>query len=300
MLRTAWMFPLACFGLGALAGKATAESSPLPAPVVVITGGYDSCKYDSNGNWSAFAGNFNGEGVRFLNEMHAQWEQEQWSRTADRGIRWVFACHDRTGGLYVHGVHDAATSQEPMQDLHPIISRIEQLSENYARPIFVIGHSHGGWLAARLVESFRGTVRHGYLITVDPISFVECNPATYADALLSLGKIWETIRPCRQAPGDFTASTFQQIRRNLGVNRWLSYYQQNFIPLHSGAVPGADTNLDMSPFLSKLKGGVAATWNAHVRIANLRSIWHSARVALENFYPIPANMNQQNQQLSAL
>jgi hypothetical protein len=259
----------------------------LPAPVIVVTGGFDSCAYDADGQWSAFAGNFNSAGVALVNELHQNWQNSGWSNTADQGIRWIFGCHDKSGGLYVHASSDAQIS-DPIMDLHPIISRIEKLSENYRRPIFVIGHSHGGWLAARVVENLRQPIRNGYLATLDPISFVDCNPAVIADAFWQnagwLPGVWGQLEPCRNAPQDFASNSIAQIRKNLGASRWRSYYQTNFAPLHSGPFHGADTNLDMSPFFSVVHGGAAASWNAHIRISTLSSIWAGLRTAIELTY----------------
>jgi hypothetical protein len=278
---SSWWIPLSSYS--AFAGG----KDRLPAPVIVMTGGYDSCKYDSEGQWSAFAGGFNSAGVGFINELHQDWTNSGWSKTADQGIRWVFGCHDKTGGLYVHSSSDASIS-DPIMDLHPIISRIENLSDHYQRPIFVIGHSHGGWLAARIMENLRQPIRTGYLATLDPISFVDCNPAVIADAFWQnagwLPGVWGHLDACRDAPRDFTAASIAQIRKNLGGSRWRSYYQTNFSPLHSGPFQGADTNLDMSPFFSVIHGGAAASWNAHIRMSTLSSIWAGLRAAIDVIY----------------
>jgi hypothetical protein len=242
-----------------------------PGPVVVITGGYDSCTRDRAGNVSPFGGNFNGEGVRFVNQM-----QEKFA-TIERGVRWVFFCFDKQGTLYVQDSSDNAVEGSDMWDVNFLIDRIERQSENYQRPVYVIGHSHGGWLAMQIALSLRQPLVGGYLATIDPISFIECNAATFADALLGG---WGQLEPCRRAPQDMGSWGVNQIKKMIPGGSWRHYYQTNFLPLHSGPMHGPDKSLDMSPFLS-LNAGVASTINAHVRIANLSSVWIGLRLSLE-------------------
>lgn len=264
--------------------SATAALGALPAPLVVVTGGYDSCVDDGQGGVSPFGSNFTAAGVQMINELHAHYSSPDvnWRGMSDGGIRWLFSCFTRSSELYVQGSSDGGVVGA--QDLTALTDRIGSLSEDYRRPIFVIGHSHGGWLAMRVVEALRKPIVGGFLATLDPISFVECNASTFADALLAWSA-WDYLAPCRQAPGDFTAGDVQRIRTNLAGHQWKHYWQNHFVPLHSGEIPGGpDFSLDMSPFFSIMSDGAASSWSAHTRIAYLSSIWFGLKASIQNVY----------------
>lgn len=260
------------------------------APLVVVTGGYDSCVGDRQGGVSPFGSNFTAEGVRMVNELNDYYSSPavDWRGMSDKGIRWLFTCYTKSSDLYYQGSNDDSVKQS--WDLGTIVDRIENLSEGYNRPIFVIGHSHGGWLAMRLMELVRKPIISGFLATIDPISLIECNAGVYADALVMIGtgwpgSAWDRIASCRRAPGDFTVADIQRVKNNLGANPWKHYYQTHFVPLHSGVIAGGpDFSLDMTPFFNIMAGGVAASWSAHTRISNLSSIWHALKTSLMNVY----------------
>jgi len=258
--------------------SAKADGVHAYSPVVVVIGGYDSCTYNQAGDISPFGGNFNSEGVRFVNGMQGA------LATINRGVRWVFSCFSKHSALYAQDNSDHSIAGSDSWDLNLIIDRIERQSENYKRPVYIIGHSHGGWLAMQIALNLRKPLTGGYLATIDPISLVECNAATYADALLwtVLSPVggWEALAPCRRAPGDMGTWGVNQIKKNIPPGSWKHYYQTNFRPLHSGPMSGPDNSLDMSPLLS-LNGGAASTLNAHVRIANLSSVWFGLKVSLK-------------------
>lgn len=263
-----------------------------PAPLVVLTGGFDSCVSDGDGGISPFGGNFNSEGVKFVNELTDYFSAPDvnWRGMSDRGIRWIFSCFNKTSDLFVQSSLDSGPVQGAPYDLDFVLSRIEELSDNYRRPIFVVGHSHGGWLAMQIVEALRQPVSDGFLATIDPISFVECNPATYADAILLTGPEgpwvgWDRLAPCRQAPGDFSGRDVERIRSRLPAESWKHYYQTHFFPLHSGEIAnGPSFSSDLTPYFSLLWGGVASSWNAHIRIANLSTIWYGLKMTLLHRY----------------
>jgi len=266
----------------------SAEAGEQAGPVIVIAGGYDSCVRGANGRPSAFGGNFNTEGVKFVNEVHDKFAAASDRTPAGRSVRWVFTCFNKMSELYVQDNSDTSIVQDAAWDLSKVMQRIERQSENYARPVFVVGHSHGGWLAMRIIESMRKPLVNGYLATLDPISFVECNASTFAEAIALTvflpGVAWNRLAPCRRAPGDISNLTLRQIRSIIPEGSWRNYYQTNFIPLHSGPMNGPDHSMDMSPFFSVMHGGAAKSFNAHIRLSTLSSIWYSLRVSLYMAY----------------
>lgn len=253
---------------------ATLTTVAVPAsaatPVVVVTGGYDSCVEDGNGGVSPFGSNFTAEGVRLVNELHG----------VDPGTRWLFSCFTNTSDLFVQSDEDE--SVVAADGVWALVDRVGKLSHDYTLPIFIIGHSHGGWMAMRVAEALKKPIPAGFLATIDPISFPECNASTYADALFNPWYAWSATEPCRRAPGDFTAGDIQRIRANLAGSQWKHWWQDHFVPLHSGEIPGGpDFSINMAPFFSIMSGGAASSWSAHTRIASLSSIWFGLRQSIE-------------------
>lgn len=264
----------------------TAHGAPL-APVIVIAGGYNSCSDDGEGGVSPFGGNFNSRGVEYINSLQAHYSANNWQGMADRGIRWLFTCFNSHSDLFLQTSSDDRVTNTGAWSIHQIVGRIETLSDRYQRPIFIVGHSHGGWLAMRVVEALRSPIQLGFLATIDPISFPECNASTYADAANALITGWwpYDISACQQAPGDISSRELTRIRRNLNGNSWKHYWQQHFPPLHSGhIVGGPDSSLDFSSFFSLRYGGVASSWNAHSRISHVASIWFGLEEAFKHAF----------------
>lgn len=260
----------AAVAVATFAAISVATDSQAATPLVVVTGGYDSCVDDGSGGISPFGSNFTAEGVRLVSELHG----------VDPGTRWLFSCFTDTSDLYVWGDEDSGPVYA--DGVYALVDRVGKLSDDYARPIFIIGHSHGGWLAMRLAEALKKPIKTGFLATLDPISFTECNASTYADALFNPWYAWSTTAPCRRAPGDFTAGDIQRIRANLNGNQWKHWWQDHFVPLHSGEIPGGpDFSLNMTPFFSIMSDGAASSWSAHTRIAYLSSIWFGLRQSIE-------------------
>jgi pimeloyl-ACP methyl ester carboxylesterase len=258
-----------------------ARAEDLPAPLVVVDGGWDSCV-----GTSPFGGNSTKAGVQMINDLTNYYKQPDvnWRGMSDHGIRWLFSCFTSTSELYLRGNQDPDVVGGDAWDLNPLLSRIQTLSEDFRRPVIIIGHSHGGWLAMSLAEALPRPIANGFLATIDPISFTECNPSTYWDAAFNLN-IWSGTAPCRQAPGDFTPARVERIRANLAGHQWKHYYQTYFAPLHSSDIPGGpDLSLDMSSFFYVVSGGAAASLSAHTRIADLSSIWFGLAQAIKNIY----------------
>jgi hypothetical protein len=259
----------------------------------VISGGYNSCVNDRDGNVSPFGSGFTAKGVSFVNEMNDHFREQNWRGLADRGIRWLFTCFNKRSDLYLQSSSDDHVIHGGSWGTHTVLRRVETLSDQYRRPIFLIGHSHGGWLAMQVAEAMRSPLSHGYLATIDPISFVECNAATFADAISSLitgwTGAWGQLAPCQRAPGDFQRQNLERIRTNLDGQPWKHYYQQHFHPLHSGPMHyGPDSSLDFTSFFNIRYGGAASSWSAHTRIAYLSSIWHGLGVSFKRSFDTAA------------
>ena len=105
-----------------------------------------------------------------------------------------------------------------------VVSRMQGFGK-----IFVVGHSHAGWLAMKLASSplllSRATAPI-VLASIDPVSRVTCQ------RLREPG--------CREAPRDFTVTELQNLNTR---TRWLNLYHQPAIILGSGPIAQAHQNI---------------------------------------------------------
>jgi len=115
--------------------------------------------------------------------------------------------------------------------------------------IFIVGHSHAGWLAMKLASS---PMLLSYssvpivLATIDPVSRVTCQ------RLREQG--------CREAPREFTPVELQ----NLNVRtRWLNLFHQPAIILGSGPIGAAHQNVRVNA--------------NHVAMQTDASVWQTVR-----------------------
>ena len=109
--------------------------------------------------------------------------------------------------------------QEYIQTLH------EKMAE-YSH-VFIVGHSYGGWLAMKLVESWQGAPEKiKSLHTIDPISKLLC--------------FFDNPSDCINAPKDITAIGRQHIRDNSNI--WVNPWQRKTFFLHSSSISQADEN----------------------------------------------------------
>lgn len=105
-----------------------------------------------------------------------------------------------------------------------VVGRMQGFSK-----IFIVGHSHAGWLAMKLASSpmlLTYSAVPILLATVDPVSRVTCQ------RLREPG--------CREAPRDFTATELQNLNTR---TRWLNLYHQPAIILGSGPIAQAHQNI---------------------------------------------------------
>jgi pimeloyl-ACP methyl ester carboxylesterase len=183
----------------------------------------------------------------------------QWVKSCFRGVRdgrtIVFkSIHDRRDLITsVDSVAPGAAIPESEYEawFGPLVAKIKTVSEmgGKERPVLMIGHSFGGWLAMQLVQRLpRGRVRG--LVTFDPISLKHCTPDVYAtsvenyrDALNSRPEeqrdkvnaealaVQNSAEGCREFPKDIDV---KQLLQFVGADAWFHYYQTKDILLHSG------------------------------------------------------------------
>ncbi len=101
-------------------------------------------------------------------------------------------------------------------------------------PLFIVGHSYGGWTAIDLAVRLPKSVEIVALVTLDPISRVNCLPLD----VLAPADSPEAKVGCREAPADFGAAKLRAVASRAGS--WNNFYQTSSVQLHSGPIAQAE------------------------------------------------------------
>jgi len=212
-------------GAVAMAPKALASS----ATTVVYFGGFGSC---------SVAGDPGDLKVNdFLSDLG---EEIAGAREgAVRVIRNCFAVGSSrvfSTQTFAGGEPSEISETNPERLIDSLASQLRQAGSQ----VVVVGQSHGGVMAARLVARLQAPEQVKLLITVDPISIRTCGPMTVTNGFLG-GLFGGGGDPgCVGEPaeiGELGAAIAN------GSSFWLNIYQDDFAPLHSGAAQRADENL---------------------------------------------------------
>lgn len=106
------------------------------------------------------------------------------------------------------------------------LTSIQQQMEFFTH-VFVVGHSYGGWLSMKLVESYQGVAdKIKTLHTIDPISKELC--------------YFDNVSECLSAPRDIKEPAREHIKAN--TETWVNAWQDVTFFLHSSPIPEADQN----------------------------------------------------------
>lgn len=240
------------------AGVVRTEASP----VVVTLGGFSSCAVSRSGPTPAGTDRWD-QSVRIS------------SRFARGDERWVRGCFDRSSQLhFISSQNPTVVQSTSLARLNPFFDAVAALTEGDRHPLYVMGHSYGGWLAMYLTCYLPLNTDIALLYTIDPISPVHCNVTSYVRALLLPLGAGTALAGCQRPPSDFTVEDRNYLRSHVRDGGWRHYYQRNFLPLRSNAYTDGATphrTYDLSPLLTRT--GVHPSWNAHVGIAELSLLW---------------------------
>lgn len=242
--------------------KMAGSQSPRPEPVVVTMGGYNSCRSDSSGKPTPMG-------------------TERWKKSARISSKyaaarelWVRACFDTKANIhYVSSASPNTVKTASVSDPLPFFKAIDAHVVDESTPVFLIGHSHGGWLAMYTAFWLPSDVPVKRLFTVDPISPRSCTSESYYSSLLSKS----ALQGCQASPGDFSEAELSKIVNRLPAQAWSHFYQRNFLPLRSSAFTGSakpGLSQDLSPFLKVGPGAARPSIVAHIAIDDLSLVWH--------------------------
>jgi pimeloyl-ACP methyl ester carboxylesterase len=236
------------------------------SPVVVTLGGFNSCAVGPQGPTP---------------RSTDRWTRSEAlsNRFGGSDPRWVRACFDRASRLhFVSSANPAVVRTTTLDALGPFFDSIASLTEGAAHPLYVQGHSYGGWLGMYLVWYLPQSTDVRLLFAVDPISPAHCTVSSY---LLALSTAGTSLAGCQRAPSDFSAADRRYLRQRVRDGGWRHYFQRNFLPLRSSAYSdGAEPHrsYDLSPFLNR--NGARPSWNAHGGIAELSVVWYSFEASI--------------------
>ncbi len=120
--------------------------------------------------------------------------------------------------------HGAAPSVEEMAKFINT-----SLKGHHSVRIGLVGHSYGGWTAMKLAPLLDPQFKLHVMVTLDPISKVECTPQGFIDVLFS-----GIPQPgCVRAPRDISQPNLDKIKP---AKPWVNYYQTNYNLLHSSPI----------------------------------------------------------------
>ncbi len=198
------------------------ESQEKKPPILVLIGGYNSCK------------------IPFNTPLNIGLYEASASLRAELS--------EREGFLTIIGCFLPSTStmqylfSSDIEHIHKVavddfIAAIQQtITKISAYDLYVIGHSYGGWVAVRAAAKFPATVRISEFSTLDSVSPLKCPPKKIAASYAS-----------RHPNPDCTTSPQDQAGENIltrqRVTFWQHFYQYTSPYLHAAPISEASENL---------------------------------------------------------
>jgi len=264
VLVVVWTLALAACG----EKSSTSQISTDPAderPLFVVMGGYNSC----------------GDANKYINpspytmDLYLPfWEMKE-ALFNERGIdaRYILSCFTEANQNinYVDYTNPDVVVTEPLAAFTDLVTAA---AGKEAGNTYLIGHSHGGWLAMHLAATLADSVQIKHIETIDPISYVECT----RDTIVDWGSGPNPV--CLRAPADIDGPAREQIADRSG--RWLNSYQTQSVFLHSTAIPEADENVRLRMTVDMPFG-----MDAHSDMDNDSRIWTKISAAVfTDFAPL--------------
>lgn len=222
-MKIAYLFVLAhflmfsCADRSAQSGLAADAERKVPKPLIIGMSGFATCRTSDqhDGEWGPLGHAMFARVLDLRDQIRTTsgYEPDVMAScfTADKEL----ITSSSPGNWELHYPED----DEYIEHLHHKMSEYTD--------VFVIGHSYGGWLAMKLVESWQGAPELiKTLHTIDPISKRLC--------------FFDKPSDCLSAPKDITVAGRKHIRENSGA--WINPWQQKTFFLHSSIIPQADAN----------------------------------------------------------
>ncbi|TNE50499.1 MAG: alpha/beta fold hydrolase [Deltaproteobacteria bacterium] len=240
------------------------ESTPSPFVWVsqqrrlfVVMGGWGSCGRTGWGSLTPRKTGMYEPAQRLLAKAKAK---------TGESSHWIVSCF----GMYssrAYVVTSAAPEKVYSASVETFLSYVQRESQRAGgRSLFLIGHSHGGWLAMRVAYALRQIRTIPLLVTIDPISRTQCTPSRMVAAYFRSATQLRPEPGCTNSPPDFTSNQEKEIHSAVGW--WKNFYQSQSPLLHSAYIGQAHKNtmlsFDVSSWLA---------YQAHVNIGSDARVW---------------------------
>ena len=212
--------PLLTASCGSRPGKSSLLSGGTgltPKPLIIGMAGYATCQESED-----IPGQYGPEGHEMFKRITALAGYIKSQFRFDASI--YASCFTTERRLIVSSSINQYQPTTPSEDEY--LDNTHQLMNDYTH-IFVVGHSYGGWLAMKLMETWNGdqnSVKSVY--TLDPISKQLC--------------FFDTPDECVRAPHDIDYNSRQHISDYSSI--WVNPWQENTMFLHSSQISQADLN----------------------------------------------------------
>lgn len=249
-------FLLACPGSPVLAKNlpASVEASNDKVPIIVMIGGFNSCPSRLWGD--IHQGNMGIASRRLLSMVTTN------NEVAD--TEYVVSCFLRSNQdvRFVSSYDEGEREYYGHKDA--LIAEVTTLASRHPNHrVYIAGHSYGGWLAMYLAEHLPAWVNISLMMTLDPISTVNCRPTTFIRSYLSSTWRVNPAQGCTESPTDLSTIGIGNRVRN-----WLNYYQVTYSILHSGYIAQAKGNAMLSFDTTYFLG-----YKAHVSMEEDDRVW---------------------------
>ncbi len=233
----------------------TAATAAAPEKILFVTlGGYDSCSKSSRSDLPPL-----GTGMYPRSE-----KVSQAVATKSRGLKilWIAGCLEAEAppdgeGQFVYSDRPRSLDHGDARKLRNEIEAIAKAEPGI--PVFIAGHSYGGWIGMYLADELHASVKIAGLFTVDPIS-PDCGPMEFVFGDSS----------CHRAPEDFDNKAI--LKR---VGNWVNFYQTADSWLSSSKIPGAENH------------EIEFTWGPHGDIDSDPGVWKRIQQVVESVVARP-------------
>lgn len=210
------------FACGPMTGRnallSTKSNLPEIRPLIVGMSGYSTCT--ESGDYHD--GDLGPMGAQLFRQIQPIVDQITDKLNVAPAL--LASCFTDDRELITSSSLDAWKLEHP--DDEEYLTKLNQQMEFFTH-VFVVGHSYGGWLSMKLVESYQGlSDKIKTLHTIDPISKKLC--------------YFDNVSECLSAPRDIEKPAREHISANTGI--WVNAWQDVTFFLHSSPIPEADQN----------------------------------------------------------
>lgn len=223
---------LAMTGCGQQAQNSLPSSVPQVKPMFVLMGGYTTCDERRDGSSDSQTVVENPAAAPDPNRVLELPRFRELLAKAPNyfGVtpEYVVSCYSAQDNS-IYFLTSRAPNEIRSSERPEFIETIENMMTTGA-PIYLIGHSHGGWLSIKTANDLAQNHRLKALFSIDPISRTGCTTSIFSN--------------CTSAPRDISTQERQFIKSK--TEKWQNFYQTETSYLHSSPIDQATINLKVT------------------------------------------------------